>query len=71
MYKQAAGRVAAGGYINVMAFKADEPKSMLNSVTVVDIRSPKLYAMGWITGSIKVPLGKLSADFSAAKDTST
>ena len=38
---------------------------MLGSVQIVDIRSPSLYTMGWISGSNKIPLGKLTAEFSA------
>jgi rhodanese-related sulfurtransferase len=43
----------------------DQLKAILGNVTILDIRSPKLYAMGWISGSVKIPLGKLSSEYGA------
>jgi rhodanese-related sulfurtransferase len=44
---------------------ADALKGMLGQVQIVDIRSPSLYAMGWIAGSTRIPLGRLSAEFAS------
>lgn len=49
----------------IPTLSADKLKGMLGSVQIVDIRSPSLYTMGWISGSTKIPLGKLTAEFSA------
>ncbi|BBO91072.1 rhodanese-like domain-containing protein [Desulfosarcina ovata] len=42
---------------------ADALNGMLARVQIVDIRSPSLYAMGWIPSSKKIPLGLLSAEY--------
>jgi rhodanese-related sulfurtransferase len=42
---------------------ADELNGSLGGFLVVDIRPESLYKMGWIPGSIKIPLGKLSAEY--------
>lgn len=51
------------GKAKIPTVSAAKLKSMLGHAQVVDIRAPSLYAMGWITGSIKIPLGKLSAEY--------
>lgn len=33
---------------------------ILDKVTVLDVRSPSLYKMGWIKGSLRIPLDDLS-----------
>ena len=43
---------------------ADKLKSMLGDVEIVDIRTKSLYKMGWIKGSVKIPLGFLSKRYS-------
>jgi rhodanese-related sulfurtransferase len=51
------------GKTKIPTVSADKLKVMLDRVQVVDIRSPSLYAMGWIAGSVKIPLGKLSSEY--------
>ena len=41
----------------------DQLKQRLGSVQVVDIRTQKLLKMGWIQDSLKIPMGKLSAEY--------
>ena len=41
----------------------DQLKEMMDKVTIVDIRAPKLYEMGWISGSIKIPMEMLSSEY--------
>ena len=41
----------------------DDLNGRLGNVTIVDIRSESLYGMGWLPGSIKIPLGLLSAEY--------
>lgn len=41
----------------------DDLNAKLGQVTIVDVRPESLYAMGWIAGSVKIPLGKLSAGY--------
>ena len=53
------------GRTDIPSVGADALKATLGDVTIIDIRSPKLYAMGWISGSIKIPLGKLSGEYGA------
>lgn len=53
------------GKEKIPTVSANKLKGMLGSAQVVDIRSPSLYAMGWVPGSIKIPLGKLSAGYAA------
>jgi len=50
--------------------KADTPsvdaaalKVLLGKATIVDIRTPSLYSMGWIAGSLKIPLAYLTQRF--------
>jgi len=49
--------------IDIPAIEPDVLAQRLADVTVVDIRTPALYAMGWIGGSIKIPLALLSAHY--------
>ncbi len=51
--------------VKIPTVSAETLNGKLDSVKVLDIRSPSLYAMGWIPGSTKIPLGKLSAEYSA------
>ena len=53
------------GKEKIPTLSVDKLKEMLGGVQVVDIRAPSLYSMGWIPGSIKIPLGNLSADYAA------
>lgn len=53
------------GNEKIPTVSADELKAMLGDAQVVDIRAPSLYAMGWIPGSVKIPLGELSAEYAA------
>lgn len=53
------------GNEKIPTVSANALKGMLGSVQVVDIRAPSLYAMGWIPDSIKIPLGKLSVEYTA------
>lgn len=41
----------------------DKLKEILETVQIVDIRDKSLYEMGWIPGSIKIPLALLSAEY--------
>ncbi len=41
----------------------DELNAGINDVTVLDIRTASLYSMGWIKGSIKLPLALLSQKY--------
>ena len=47
----------------IPTMRADELKGMLGQVVVLDIRPPKLYEMGWIPGSVKIPLGLISTEY--------
>jgi rhodanese-related sulfurtransferase len=47
----------------ISTISADALNGSLGNVQIVDIRSSSLYEMGWIHGSIKIPLGKLSAEY--------
>jgi rhodanese-related sulfurtransferase len=40
-----------------------ELHNMLGKVTVLDVRIPSLYEMGWIKNSVRIPLGDLSQRF--------
>jgi rhodanese-related sulfurtransferase len=53
------------GKEKIPTVSADKLKGLLGGAQVVDIRAPSLYAMGWIDGSIKIPLGKLSTEYSS------
>ncbi|MBW1741255.1 MAG: hypothetical protein JRJ42_09010 [Deltaproteobacteria bacterium] len=47
--------------VNVPSLNAAQLKGMLGNVCIVDVRTEKLYKeMGWIKGSLKIPLGYLS-----------
>jgi len=49
--------------IQVPNIKVDELKSVVDKVAILDIRVPNMYEMGWIKGSIKIPLTQLSAKY--------
>jgi len=49
--------------VDIPTVGVDDLKGMLADVQVVDIRDESVYAMGWLPGSIKIPLGKLSAEY--------
>ena len=38
-------------------------RESLGKVLIVDIRPKKFYAKGWIKGSVKIPLARLSAKY--------
>jgi rhodanese-related sulfurtransferase len=55
--------------VEIPTISVDELKGSSAGVQVLDVRDPSLYSMGWIAGSIKIPLAKLSAEYSTlAKD---
>jgi len=47
----------------VPTLNTKELKARLGSVVILDIRTPSLYKMGWIKGSVKIPLALLSMRF--------
>jgi adenylyltransferase/sulfurtransferase len=49
--------------VDIPTVSVDELKGLLNSVTILDIRAPSLYEMGWLPGSVKIPLEKLSTEY--------
>ena len=49
--------------VDVPTLSAEALKDMVADVYVVDIRPTSLYKMGWIEGSQKIPMAKLSADY--------
>jgi rhodanese-related sulfurtransferase len=49
----------------VPTLNVKELKARLGNVLILDIRTPSLYKMGWIKGSVKIPLELLSKRFSA------
>lgn len=53
------------GKEKIPTVSAGKLKGLLGSAQVVDIRAPSLYAMGRIAGSIQIPLGKLSTEYSS------
>lgn len=52
------------GNEKIPTVSVDALKAKIGQVVILDIRSATLYEMGWISGSIKIPLGKLSAEYS-------
>lgn len=53
------------GNEKIPTISVDELNAKIEQVKIVDIRSSQLYEMGWIPGSIRIPLGKLSAEYAA------
>ncbi len=49
--------------VSIQTVPADELNASINDVTIVDIRTSSLYSMGWIEGSIKIPLALLSEKY--------
>jgi rhodanese-related sulfurtransferase len=47
----------------VPTIKPEQLHQRLGSVQVVDIRTQKLLKMGWLKDSLKISMGKLSADY--------
>ncbi|GAB6909415.1 rhodanese-like domain-containing protein [Desulfosarcina cetonica] len=47
----------------IQTMNVDELKAGLDGVVIVDVRPPSLYEMGWIPGSVKIPLGLLTAEY--------
>lgn len=55
--------------VEIATISVDELKTSLGSVQILDVRDPSLYTMGWIAGSVKIPLAKLSSEYETlAKD---
>ena len=47
----------------IPSIKPQQLKQKLGAVQIVDIRTKKLLKMGWIQGSLKIAMGKLSAEY--------
>jgi rhodanese-related sulfurtransferase len=55
--------------VEIPVINVDELKGLLAGVQVLDVRDPSIYDMGSLTGGIKIPMAKLSAEYAAlAKD---
>ena len=63
---------ASLGKTKIPTVNAGNLEAKLGSVQVLDIRSPSLYAMGSIPGSIQIPMGRLSEEYAQlSNDTPT